>query len=71
MNLSFIDIISLASYLIAIENLQENQEQSEANDVNKANDKQAQFLLSEIDKRLDVQNELLRIIYESINKKTN
>ena len=61
----FIDAISVASFLLGLENLQENRDQSAQNDVNAANDKQASYLLEEIGKRLDSQDRTL----ESIMKK--
>lgn len=47
---------------LAMLNLQENREQSAHNDVSAANDKQAQYLLSELTKKFDEQNEMLKKI---------
>lgn len=66
--LDIMDIISLASFLVGIENLGENREQSAQNDVNAANDKQASYLLSEIGKRLDKQDETLDRIVEKLEQ---
>ena len=54
-----LDILNIISFLVGYENLKENREQSKHNDVQIANDKQAEFLLSEINKRFDKQNEIL------------
>lgn len=66
--LTAIDIISVASFLLGMENLQENRQQSAQNDVNAANDKQASFLLSEIGKRLDRQDEALALVLKKLEQ---
>ena len=58
-NNNFLDAVNILSLILAIENLQENREQSQHNDVQVANNKQADFLLQEINKRFDKQNEIL------------
>lgn len=58
-NNNFLDAVNILSLILAIENLQENREQSQHNDVQVANNKQAEFLLQEINKRFDKQNEIL------------
>lgn len=63
-----LDIISIASFLLGYENLIENRSQSAQNDVNAANDKQASYLLSEIGKRLDKQDETLDRIVEKLDQ---
>lgn len=63
-----IDIISVASFLLGLENLQENRDQSAQNDVNAANDKQASYLLAEIGKRLDSQDKTLEAIMKKLDK---
>lgn len=65
--LGFIDILSVLSFAIAIENLKENREQSEANDVQKANDKQAHYLLDEIKRLFQEQNEMLGEILDRLD----
>ena len=42
----FFDILNLASLMIGLQNLNENREQSAQNDVQRANDKQANYLLN-------------------------
>ena len=55
-NNTLIDIIAL---FIGLQNLFENRIQTAQNDVNAANDAQAEYLLSEINRRFDEQNEIL------------
>lgn len=61
-----IDALSVMSFLLGLENLQENRQQSAQNDVNAANDKQAKQILSKIGKRLDQQDAMLKEILEVI-----
>lgn len=63
-----IDAISVASFFLGLQNLNENRQQSAQNDVGAENDKQASFLLSEIGKRLDKQDETLERILEKLEK---
>lgn len=51
------DLLSIFSVMLGYENLMENRQQSAQNDVQSANDKQATFLLNEIYKKFDEQNE--------------
>lgn len=48
-----IDLISVLSFFLGLENLAENREQSAHNDVQAANDKQADFLLENINERFE------------------
>lgn len=64
--LTAIDLISIVSFLVGLENLSENRQQSAHNDVQAANTKQAQFLLDELGKKFDEQNEMLRKIMEGM-----
>lgn len=57
--LSAIDILSVMSFIIAIQNLDENRQQSAHNDVQAANAKQEQHLLQEIKKMFEEQNQML------------
>lgn len=66
-----LDAISVASFLLGLENLYENREQSAQNDVGAANDKQASYLLSKIGKRLDRQDRTLEAILEKLEKMEN
>ena len=58
-NINGNDIINALSLLLAVVNLNENREQSAHNDVQTANDKQAEYLLREINTRFEQQNEML------------
>lgn len=63
-----LDMLGVASFLLGVENLMENRQQSAQNDVGAANDKQASFLLSEIGKRLDRQDRALDAIREQLDR---
>lgn len=52
-----------------MENLQENRQQSAHNDVQVANDKQAQYLLEEINKKFEEQNKILDKLVELLEKR--
>lgn len=62
------DMLSVMSFLLGLENLQENRQQSAQNDVKAANEKQAKQILSEIGERLDKQDAMLNEILEKINR---
>ena len=62
----WIDALSVASFLLGYENLVENREQSKQNDVQSANDKQAKYLLEELGRKFDEQNEMLKKIMDSL-----
>lgn len=59
-----LDVVSILSFLLGYENLLENRAQSAANDVSAENDKQAQYLLQELGRKFDEQNEMLKQILE-------
>ncbi len=63
-----LDMLGVASFLLGLENLYENRQQSAQNDVGAANDKQASYLLSEIGKRLDRQDRTLEAILEKLER---
>lgn len=63
-----LDMMGVASFLLGVENLMENRQQSAQNDVGAANDKQASYLLSEIGKRLDRQDRTLEAILEKLER---
>lgn len=58
-NFGFLDFITVLSFAISIQNLEENRQQTADNDVHKANDEQAKFLLKEIDRKFDELKELI------------
>ena len=61
-----LDILNVLSFMLGIENLQENRTQSAHNDVQAANQKQAEYLLDEINNRFEEQNKILAEILEKI-----
>ena len=63
-----IDILSIFSVVLGIENLLENRQQSADNDVNKANDKQAQYMLTELKRLFDEQNRKIDRILEILEE---
>ena len=63
-----LDMLNILSFWIAILNLEQNIEQSRANDVNKANDKQQKEMLQEIHNEFDAQNERLSLIENRLDK---
>lgn len=57
-----IDMLGVVSFYISFMNLIENRQQTKDNDVNVANDKQARFLLDEINKKFDkIENEISQL----------
>lgn len=67
--LSAIDILSVLSFIIAIQNLDENRTQSAHNDVQAANAKQERHLLQEIKKMFEEQNKMLDEILSLLKNK--
>lgn len=63
-----LDALGLFSIYLAMLNLYENREQSAHNDVSAANDKQAQYLLSELGRKFDEQNEMLKRILDILEE---
>lgn len=68
--LNAIDILSVLSFIIAIQNLDENRAQSAHNDVQVANAKQEQHLLQEIKKMFEEQNKMLNEILDLLKNQT-
>lgn len=66
-----LDMLGVASFLLGYTNLMENRAQSAQNDVGAANDKQASYLLEEIGKRLDRQDETLKRILDKLEYMEN
>lgn len=71
--LEFSDLIGIISLYLGIRNLTENEQQSDAqlkllrdNDVQSANDRQAQYLLEELGRKFDEQNQMLKEILEKV-----
>lgn len=61
-----LDILNVLSFMLGLENLQENRAQSAHNDVQTANQKQAEYLLEEINKRFEEQNRILAEILDRL-----
>ena len=59
-NQNYSDLLNVLSLILAVENLKQNEAQSQYNDVHKANDKQAELLLKEINEKFEEQNIILR-----------
>lgn len=73
--LSFIDLINIFSFIIGLQNLEENETQSaktiellQENDVDKANDKQAHILLEALSTEFEQQNKTLAEIHQILQK---
>lgn len=58
-NNNYSDLLGILSLVIGLRNLDENRQQSAHNDVQQANDKQASYLLQEINNRFDEMNQRL------------
>lgn len=56
-NQNYSDLLNVLSLILAVENLKQNEAQSQYNDVHRANDEQAELLLKEINDRFAEQNE--------------
>lgn len=57
---NYSDLLNALSLILAVENLKQNEAQSQYNDVHKANDEQAELLLKEINEKFEEQNIILR-----------
>ena len=65
-NNNLFDIINLASLIIGMQNLRENRVQSAHNDVQVANSEQAQYLLTELTRQFEYQNQQLTEILQTL-----
>lgn len=59
-NQNYSDLFNALSLILAVENLKQNEAQSQYNDVHRANDEQAKLLLENINERFAEQNDMLR-----------
>ena len=66
--LSFVDLISVASFVIALENLEENMTQSDKQDLQKDLSDKADLLLKEIHEHLERQDQKIDEILRRMNK---
>lgn len=67
--IEFADVLAIWSLLLGYQNLKENEEQSAHNDVQKANDAQAAYMLEELGRKFDEQNEMLKEILECVRSR--
>lgn len=72
--LEIADFLALVSLYLNVRNLTENEQQSDQqlrilrqNDVQSSNDRQAEYLLSELGLKFDEQNEMLKKILEAVS----
>ena len=63
-----INLINILSFVVGLENMRENRIQSAQNEVQSANDRQAEYLLKEINRRFDEQNRMLERLIELMEK---
>lgn len=66
--IEFADLLAVWSLMLGYQNLDENRQQSAHNDVSAANDQQAKYLLVELGKKFDEQNQMLKEILEAVKK---
>ena len=66
--LSFIDLLSIASFAISLENLEENMTQSDKQDLQKDLSDKADLLLKEIHEHLERQDQKIDEILRRLNK---
>ena len=64
----FFNLVNVLALAIGIQNLYENEQQTEYNDVHASNQKQAEYLLNEINARFDEQNRILEKILERMGE---
>lgn len=71
--IEFADFLGLLSLYLGVRNLTENEQQSDQQikilrqiDVGAANDRQAAYLLKELGRKFDEQNDMLRKILEAV-----
>lgn len=69
-NPNYSDLLNALSLILAVENLKQNEAQSQYNDVHKANDEQAELLLKEINDRFAKQNENIDLILKILRVHT-
>lgn len=73
--LEFSDYLAILSIYLGVKNLTENEQQSDAqikilkqNDIGAANDRQAAYLIKELDRKFEEQNAMLKEILEAVKK---
>lgn len=68
-NITFLDLITLISFVIGVENLESNMNQSDKQDLQRDLSEKADIILGEIHKHLEEQDKLLKEIMEKLNEK--
>lgn len=67
-NDNFFNAVNVAALAIGLQNLEENRQQTAYNDVHASNQKQAEYLLKEIDAKFEAQNKILSEILERLER---
>ena len=67
--LDFLDIITLLSFVISVENLEENLSQNDKQDLQRDLSEKAEKILNEIHAHLEKQDKLLNEIWSKLNEK--
>lgn len=62
-----LDIINILSFIVGIANMLENEEQSKQNDVQAANQQQAEYILNHLKTQFEKQNSMLSEILDKLN----
>ena len=68
-SLDFLDIITLLGFIISVENLNENMNQSDKQDLQNDLSEKADKILTEIHLHLEAQDEKINKIWEKLNEK--
>lgn len=66
--LTFLDIITLLSFVISLENLEENLSQNDKQDLQRDLSEKADRILTEIHTHLEKQDEKINAIWEKLNE---
>lgn len=66
---TFLDLISIASFFVGIENLDMNLTQDDKQDLQRDLSEKSDVILSEIHKHLEEQDKLLKEIWSKLNEK--
>lgn len=65
--LDFLDVLSILSFCISVENLSQNQQQTASDDLDYSNEKQANYILEELSRKFEEQNKRLERIEVLLN----
>ena len=68
-DLTFLDIVSLASFFVGLENLDMNLTQDDKQDLQRDLSEKSDVILTEIHKHLEEQDKLLKEIWSKLNEK--